>query len=839
MDAAQPSLQQVQHQYDVVMDTLAMKNNKDVEEFRKEFSDIFEALSSSMKNVNSQEAKIEDLRSTYTKRNEEKVNIMRSEEEFEGIKEASLRTVAGLRAQVDERTAAETEKKARVAELQAAIEAAEGERSAGPGWTPVQEARRKELADQREVLARAVDTQTHQLETAKKDVEKLTGLVKDAEEARERVLNKIGEVEGQLAKMRENTAKQNSKKAAAEEKLQALQAETEEGERQLLELTAQVQAGERALGLMDAQLGQAKAEMEGKMAAYDRLCRATDVLKADLEKHVGLNAHAREENDRLRDQVEKVGREKEEAVKAIAAAAGLKEAALRKVQALEAQRQDAEAARDRLKAEAAQLVDVEARAERKRGDVLRRQADDLRREKEILTRKVGGSERAAALVYDLSKVNQNAIKNLHDEIATYKANIKAQRAQVEALVAQRERYEGEVEVYNQQYYTALEEVKLQELQVAELQKRTVAAAARLKQQQNLYEAVRSDRNHYSKELIHSQEEIKEMRRRFKVMNHQIDQLKEEITGKDHALVKEHFDHHHVDKQRESLRNELTKIRKQIHSSEQIILNQKVEIRKLSQIIQEADEEKQRQQKEHDAVVGERDLLGAQLIKRNEELGALYEKIKVQRSQLHHGEVLYQRYLAEVQVAAAQAGALQRELKEAAQQIASAAELKAAVTRLETELLAERNKIKALTEELDQPLNVHRWRQLESSDPQRFELIRKIQTLQKQLIEKTEDVVAKDLLIQEKEKLYVELKNILNRQPGPEVGEQLGVYQQNLKQKVKQMKAMEHELGMYQEQVKSFKRELEDIAGRLGELQRRWLAKMVRRRNQLLGGLDED
>ena len=34
----------------------------------------------------------------------------------------------------------------------------------------------------------------------------------------------------------------------------------------------------------------------------------------------------------------------------------------------------------------------------------------------------------------------------------------------------------------------------------------------------------------------------------------------------------------------------------------------------------------------------------------------------------------------------------------------------------------------------------------------------------------------DLLIQEKEKLYVELKNILARQPGPEVAEQLSLYQ---------------------------------------------------------------
>lgn len=46
---------------------------------------------------------------------------------------------------------------------------------------------------------------------------------------------------------------------------------------------------------------------------------------------------------------------------------------------------------------------------------------------------------------------------------------------------------------------------------------------------------------------------------------------------------------------------------------------------------------------------------------------------------------------------------------------------------------------------------------------------------------------KELLIQEKEKLYMELKQILQRQPGPEVAEQLQIYQQTLKEKTKQMK----------------------------------------------------
>ena len=44
----------------------------------------------------------------------------------------------------------------------------------------------------------------------------------------------------------------------------------------------------------------------------------------------------------------------------------------------------------------------------------------------------------------------------------------------------------------------------------------------------------------------------------------------------------------------------------------------------------------------------------------------------------------------------------------------------------------------------------------------------VKTLQKRLISKTEQVVNCDLLLQEKEKLYVELQDILAKQPGPRV-----------------------------------------------------------------------
>lgn len=44
-----------------------------------------------------------------------------------------------------------------------------------------------------------------------------------------------------------------------------------------------------------------------------------------------------------------------------------------------------------------------------------------------------------------------------------------------------------------------------------------------------------------------------------------------------------------------------------------------------------------------------------------------------------------------------------------------------------------------------------------------------------------------VLHQEKEKLYVELKHIMARQPGPEAAEQLQIYRHTLREKTKQLK----------------------------------------------------
>lgn len=96
------------------------------------------------------------------------------------------------------------------------------------------------------------------------------------------------------------------------------------------------------------------------------------------------------------------------------------------------------------------------------------------------------------------------------------------------------------------------------------------------------------------------------------------------------------------------------------------------------------------------------------------------------------------------------------------------------------------------------------------------------------------MVERDLLLVEKEKMYGEVKTILARQPGPEVAEQLTVYQASLRNKGRQLKAMASELNMYQAQAHEGRHEVERVSRELQDVKKKYYEQ--KRREQLAAEL---
>jgi chromosome segregation ATPase len=117
------------------------------------------------------------------------------------------------------------------------------------------------------------------------------------------------------------------------------------------------------------------------------------------------------------------------------------------------------------------------------------------------------------------KQAENVIIALKDQNRQNKESLQVLSSETQKLDKEREKFSQEAAKANSNLMQMVEEVKLKKNLIGELKKETIDLESKLKQQQNLYEAVRSDRNLYSKNLIEAQDEVAELKRKFKIASH--------------------------------------------------------------------------------------------------------------------------------------------------------------------------------------------------------------------------------------------------------------------------------------------------------------------------------
>eukprot|EP00825_Cyclidium_porcatum_P005862 TRINITY_DN1287_c0_g1_i7.p1 TRINITY_DN1287_c0_g1~~TRINITY_DN1287_c0_g1_i7.p1 ORF type:complete len:699 (-),score=223.57 TRINITY_DN1287_c0_g1_i7:296-2392(-) len=453
--------------------------------------------------------------------------------------------------------------------------------------------------------------------------------------------------------------------------------------------------------------------------------------------------------------------------------------------------------------------------------------EELRRNRDILQKDIDRCDNNNKKQLEERIQKEKVLKEKDNELYGLNKEMDQLNQSVKSLEKEKEKYGIQAAQANAKYFHSLEEIKLKDNLISEFQKKNIETEAKLKQQQNLYEAVRSDRNLYSKNLTESQEELQEIKRRYKIVNHSISQLKEEIEQKELALAKEHFEHKKKDKHIEEQANILKRYRKDIKDKEEKIKQHTIQISKLHFMIKESEQQCQELKKEYELVVAERDILGTQLIRRNSEAGLLYEKIKINQSTLKKGEVQYKERLGDIMILKSQIADLINEIKDFKSQSGQIPDMGNEVHNLQKELIEEKLKVKSLSEEQENPMNVHRWRKLEATDSETYELMIKIQSLQKRLISKTEEVLEKEKVVEQKEKQLKELREIMNRQPGIEEGKQIPVLVQNLQQKSIQMNAMQGEIALYSSHIQEYQLEKDRLSKDLQDIKKKFFEQKKR------------
>ena len=690
----------------------------------------------------------------------------------------------------------------------------------GAGLSINQENMVKELRQAKEELERQLEEQGAQVVMMETQLKEQFQVQEEIREDRDKLKEQILDLRARIESKENENARELKRREKTQKELVEVRNKLDAVELKEIEAQKEIALGKTSNKDLQRQLVDAKATMDKYLRDYEALSSRTQKITDDLEAQTQRNRKLVEANQKGEKELElktlEVGRYKSDNDLLERKVDKEKRNAMHYQQLLEESKTPLDLANQEVENLKKELIQA------RRQELGLNKA--VEKEKTLRDQQIKATEKAQLGTKEVKGQlieEQRATAQVSTELDEKTKEVSRLRKAVSALDADRERLGAEVTEHRAAYQKSEEELKLREVQIGDLVKRVQEWEVKLKQQQQLYENVRGERNHYSKALVESEDEVAELRKKFKIMGHQIDQLKEEIVSKDQSLVKEHFEMQKSEKLRENVQAELNRKNQLIQANHDLVHQQDAEMKRLTSAIRHMDAEALAQRKEYDQVINERDILGTQLLRRNDELALLYEKLRVQQSALKTGEAQYAARLDDIRVLKLKIRDMVREVNVAKAGGSNTEEMKREILQLQKELLQEKTKVTALSEELENPMNVHRWRKLEGSDPATFELIQKIQTLQKRLISKTEEVVEKGLLIQEKEKMYAELKNILARQPGPEMSEQIGVYQQNLKQKTKQLKAMASELNMFQAQVNEYKYEVERLNRELQEMKRKY------------------
>ena len=105
--------------------------------------------------------------------------------------------------------------------------------------------------------------------------------------------------------------------------------------------------------------------------------------------------------------------------------------------------------------------------------------------------------------------------------------------------------------------------------------------------------VRSDRNLYSKKLREANEEIAELRQKYKRMTQQILQLKDEIGSKDNNIHQEIYNRDKYMDENHNLTAQTEQKQRAVQAYEMTIKTQEEDIARLKYVISEAETEKQK------------------------------------------------------------------------------------------------------------------------------------------------------------------------------------------------------------------------------------------------------
>ncbi len=694
---------------------------------------------------------------------------------------------------------------------------------AGPGWTVSQIKERDEIIQQIEGGKIALAGNVSDLKAAKEELLCTEMKIKEKDSSRDKIVMEVRRTEEMIEASDLSHLETQEKLEKIENRVDTLKLSLSLEREELSDLKSKHKRDMIKREVTEDKVNQANIDIEKWNRKNKEIRRNRDKLLAGLEKQKEKNKQIDVQNT---EKVCQIGEKKTQIQWMSTEARKIeqkKEMISQKIAEIEKERIAFDQERDILKVQNNKLVHVEMIMKKRDNETKNRQKEALKREMDLLDRKKDLSEKSSSSVLDLIRSSERTLKILQHDSGTLREKAKEYEDRIRTLTNIITKDREETDNVSKRIKDSLSRLKEEEETIQHIQKELEATEIVLKQKQNMCEALKNECNTRSKTLVANHEEIEKAKKDYNVVERQINLIKMDISQIEDSLVTEHFNHHHAKEEKEILQSELEHHREQILEVAKVLEGYNREEHRLHQSIHDKDNECDKFVKEYSTIIGFRDSIDTILLNKKEELEKIQEKIKIQQSVLNHSEVDYQAQMSTIADLTEKLKHLCNQKKNLAKEALIFDEYVHKYNSLEEEVQFEKSKSMALKEELRRPFNVHRWRTLEHRNPLKFDKIKKIQKLQKQVIDTADSIARMERFIRDIELDFLQTKRVADRQPQLiEVSEQLQMYQTTLERKNEQMKNIEIELNLMKCKVEDLRNTLKVLEVDRKKMRSTWL-----------------
>ncbi|KAL3268053.1 hypothetical protein HHI36_007182 [Cryptolaemus montrouzieri] len=641
---------------------------------------------------------------------------------------------------------------------------------------------------------------------------------------------KINELSGQVEDQTNDLERFKRQQTKLTQDVNDLREKLSEKEVQLTELT-------EVVGYHMKQISRLENQIKDDRTNYDRLLKEHESLNIKHFKMYEDLQVAQSNNEQIRKQLNKKDAEMKNSEDTnnhlrndIAKLTKMKDLYDKKLLAMDSDKNDLVQERNKIR-QRLMLLEKEIDDMKKQADIEKRAMDAFAREKEIMNKSIMRHQGVSVEQQKLIKIQDQQKKKLEGELDMFYLETNKQKKAISRLERERERLAEEHLDMARQMEEAMDQIKMKKTQIFELKKAQSEQVNKYRMQQNLFDITRAERNSLQKQLQESSAECNELKKKLRIIGHQTEQLKEDIAMKEGLLVKEDNILRKAMKDKEYLKMELTNCHDQVRKLKEEIQLMSEEERRLHQSLMNNEKLIREQAKDLEQLLNERDILGSQLVRRNDEIALLHEKINIFQSTLERGETQYDQRLDDIKLLKIEIKRLRQEKILLTKSADNVSDLRQEVFHLERDLTRARLKCRALEEEVQNPLNVHRWRKLEGSDPEVMDLLQKIQLLQKRLLHQSSEAVERERQLKEVQRLYLNLRQVLAQQPSPSIKKELNKTQKALRLRGNKLKCLVSELNMAEYQANEYKVSLQKVTDELNVFKKRYLADKKKQEGQ--------